>query len=126
MLCRDSPMAGHCRTRRVGGRCQNHTKRMNSTKVGRRCHQRAGRGIRGIETWRRSLQATRSVIVCSLALLPLTTFSQGSKTDYERAANLSRQFSGKVFRDRVEAHWLTNNKQFWYEVRTGTNTREFV
>ena len=52
--------------------------------------------------------------------------AQGSRADYERAANLSRQFSGKVFRDRVEAHWFTNSTQFWYEVRTGTDAHEFV
>ena len=56
----------------------------------------------------------------------LTAPAQGSKADYERAANLSRQFSGKVFRDRVEAHWLAGNTSFWYEVKTGTNSHEFV
>ena len=52
--------------------------------------------------------------------------AQGSRADYDRAASLSRRTSGKVFRDRVEAHWFTNNTQFWYEVRTGADTREFV
>jgi dipeptidyl-peptidase 4 len=52
--------------------------------------------------------------------------AQGSRADYERAAGLSRRVQGKVFRDRIEAHWLSNNTQFWYEVRTGTNTREFI
>jgi len=67
----------------------------------------------------------RGIFLVALTL-PITAVAQGSHADYERAANLSRQFSAKVFRDRVEAHWLTNNTQFWYEVRTGTNTREFV
>jgi len=53
-------------------------------------------------------------------------FAQGSRADYERAAGLSARVQGKVFRDRVEAHWLSNNTQFWYEVKTGTNTREFI
>ena len=52
--------------------------------------------------------------------------AQGSRADYERAANLSRQFQGKVFRVRVEARWLSNTVQFWYELETGTNTREFI
>src|SRR5436190_3265202 len=70
-----------------------------------------------------------SAAVIALTVLWLScsvTSAQGSRTDYERAANLSRQFAGKVFRDRVEAHWLTNNAQFWYEVKTGADTREFV
>jgi dipeptidyl-peptidase 4 len=67
-----------------------------------------------------------------VALFIITTLwgvqshAQGSRADYDRAASLSRRTSGKVFRDRVEAHWLTNNAQFWYEVKTGTETREFV
>jgi len=52
--------------------------------------------------------------------------AQGSRADYERAASLSARFSGKVFRDRVEAHWLTNNTQFWYELKTGPAAREFI
>jgi dipeptidyl-peptidase-4 len=52
--------------------------------------------------------------------------AQGSKADYDRAANLSRQFSGKVFRDRVQANWLPGNTSFWYEVRITTNTSEFI
>src|ERR1051325_1377520 len=52
--------------------------------------------------------------------------AQGSRADYERSGSLSRTFQGKVFRDRVEAHWLSNGAQFWYESRTGTNSREFV
>ncbi len=54
------------------------------------------------------------------------SMAQGSRADYDRAASLWRRTSEKVFRDRIEAHWLTNNPQFWYEVRTGTDTREFV
>ncbi len=61
-------------------------------------------------------------------LLPSAASSnaQGSRADYERAASLSRRLSGKVFRDRVEAHWLPGNAQFWYEAKTGTNTSEFI
>lgn len=51
---------------------------------------------------------------------------QGSRSDFERSAALSQRFAGKVFRDRVEAHWLSNQARFWYEVKTGTNSREFV
>ena len=53
-------------------------------------------------------------------------FAQGSRADYERAASLSRRSAGKVFRDKVEAHWLTNTTRFWYEVKTGPDTRKFI
>lgn len=71
-------------------------------------------------------QVTAWVALSLAVLWPRVSTAQGSKADYERSTNLFRQFSGKVFRDRVEAQWLTNNTQFWYEVRTGTNSREFV
>src|SRR5688572_28610927 len=75
-------------------------------------------------------QINRLKTVAAVALVASSVVSivsaQGSRADYERAAGLSRRFQGKVFRDRVEAHWLSNNTQFWYEVRTGTNTHEFV
>ena len=70
--------------------------------------------------------AAFAIFISLLLLCANRSFAQGSRADYERAASLSRRFQGKVFRDRVEAHWLSNNTQFWYEVRTGTNTREFI
>ena len=75
-------------------------------------------------------QLNRLSLVACFALVALLSaiaaFAQGSRADYERADGLSQRFQGKVFRDRVEARWLSNNPQFWYEVRTGTNAREFV
>lgn len=65
--------------------------------------------------------------VCGLALAwPSTTLAQGSRADYERAANFRKLTENKVFRDRVEPHWLTNNTQFWYRVKTGAATHEFI
>ncbi len=32
----------------------------------------------------------------------------------------------RVFRDRLQAHWLPGNTQFWYRVQTGPKTREYV
>jgi dipeptidyl aminopeptidase/acylaminoacyl peptidase len=65
-------------------------------------------------------------------LLPLflfiasSTFAQGTKADYARAAELPNLTRGKVFRDRVEPHWFDDNRRFWYKVRTGPATQEFV
>ena len=52
--------------------------------------------------------------------------AQGTIADYERAKNLRKLTENKVYRDRVEAHWLSNTTQFWYEVKTGSNSHEFI
>ncbi|MDB6033156.1 MAG: dap4 3 [Verrucomicrobiales bacterium] len=53
-------------------------------------------------------------------------FAQGSAADYQRARHLREQFGNKVFRDSVRPHWLPGNNQFWYDVKTGPTTREFI
>ena len=52
--------------------------------------------------------------------------AQGTKADYERAGNLRQLAVGKVFRDSVRPQWLPGNTLFWYRIRTGTDTYEFV
>jgi dipeptidyl aminopeptidase/acylaminoacyl peptidase len=73
-----------------------------------------------------SRQSAAILALVAVLLCGVRSHAQGSRADYDRAASLSRRTTGKVFRDRIEAHWLTNNTQFWYEVKTGTDTREFV
>jgi dipeptidyl aminopeptidase/acylaminoacyl peptidase len=51
---------------------------------------------------------------------------QGTKADYDRAAALPRQTSGKVFRDRVDPHWFDGDRQMWYKVRTSPREFEFI
>lgn len=73
--------------------------------------------------------ARLSAVLVAAALLwsgraPLQ--AQGSRADYERSATLSGLTANKVFRDRVQAQWLSNNTQFWYEVKTAPDAREFV
>ncbi len=58
--------------------------------------------------------------------VPSLSFAQGTKADYARAAELPNVTRGKVFRDRVEPHWFDGNRQFWYKVRTGPASHEFV
>jgi hypothetical protein len=72
------------------------------------------------------LTRARMAVGSLLVLSVLSTFAQGSKADYERAANLSRQFSGKVFRDRVQPNWEAGNTSFWYEVKTARDASEFI
>ena len=52
--------------------------------------------------------------------------AQGSRADYERAAGLRTATANKVFRDRVDAHWLADGGKFWYELKTGPASREYV
>ena len=61
-----------------------------------------------------------------LLLLPSPAPAQGTKADYARAAELPNLTRDKVFRDRVEPHWFDANRQFWYKVRTGPESHEFV
>jgi hypothetical protein len=52
--------------------------------------------------------------------------AQGTQADYERASNLRRMTGNKVFRDRVQPTWLPGGTQFWYQVRTGPESHEYV
>jgi dipeptidyl aminopeptidase/acylaminoacyl peptidase len=60
-----------------------------------------------------------------LAGEPTTAHPHGTKTDYERAASLGRQFQGKVFKAVVHPHWFADHNRFWYrnDVAGG---REFI
>jgi dipeptidyl aminopeptidase/acylaminoacyl peptidase len=51
---------------------------------------------------------------------------QGTREDYERAANLGKLVSNKVYRDQVQPRWLPGHDRFWYRVRTGAETHEFI
>jgi dipeptidyl-peptidase 4 len=73
----------------------------------------------------------------SIQLLPLALglvllwntaplLAQGSRADYERARNLRQSTQETVFRDRVQPNWLPGNNQFWYQVKTGRQTHEFI
>jgi len=53
-------------------------------------------------------------------------FAQGTRSDYERATNLQETTADKVFKDRVTAHWLKDNKRFWYRNDLPEGKREFI
>lgn len=46
--------------------------------------------------------------------------------DFEAALSLAKRTENKVFRDRVQAHWLPDGKAFWYRVQTAPGKSEFV
>ena len=55
-----------------------------------------------------------------------SVFAQGTKADYERAASLAKRTEGKVFRARVEPHWLPGGDSFWYRVEVAPGKFENV
>jgi dipeptidyl-peptidase 4 len=77
---------------------------------------------------RRDVAARVGLTIFLLSLLTpwRAALAQGTRGDYERAANLPRVTGGKVFRDRVRPNWFDEGKQFWYRVPTGPDTCEYV
>src|ERR1700722_2195646 len=55
-----------------------------------------------------------------------TAHAQGTKADYQRAADLLNITRGKADRERVEPHWFDDNRQFWYRIPTAVDRYEFV
>ncbi|MEO6788212.1 MAG: S9 family peptidase, partial [Chthoniobacteraceae bacterium] len=55
-----------------------------------------------------------------------SAFAQGTKADYERADSLAKRTEGKVFRARVEPHWLPGGDSFWYRVEIAPGKFENV
>ncbi|HEY1173713.1 MAG TPA: DPP IV N-terminal domain-containing protein [Verrucomicrobiae bacterium] len=65
--------------------------------------------------------------LCLLAVIGSSSlYAQGSKADYERAANLRRFTEGKVLNAKVEPHWLSNGEDFWYRRELAGNGWEFI
>ena len=58
------------------------------------------------------------VSVAALGLAVVSGFGQGTKVDYERAAEIRKRYSGKVYNESLRPNWFGRN-QFWYE----TNVR---
>ncbi len=46
--------------------------------------------------------------------------------DFERARSFHALTENKVYRDRVQAHWLAGNTRFWYQLQTGAQTHQFI
>jgi dipeptidyl aminopeptidase/acylaminoacyl peptidase len=69
------------------------------------------------------IQAT---VLSALFLTAQYVLAQGTRSDYERALNLRETTANKVFKDRVTAHWLKDNKRFWYRNDLPEGKREFI
>jgi dipeptidyl-peptidase-4 len=68
----------------------------------------------------------RATIILAPLLAAQHGFAQGTRSDYERAMNLGKTTANKVFKDRVTAHWMKDNKRFWYRNDLPDNKREFI
>lgn len=72
----------------------------------------------------RSALAAAAFMCCGL--LPSDAAGQGTKADYERSDGWSARVQDKVFRTRVKPEWVGQGGAFWYRVRTGVRTSEYV
>ena len=67
-------------------------------------------------------------VTCTVLLVLLTSRlpAQGTAEDYRRAANLRKQFSNKVTRQRIRLRWFRGDEGGWYRVDLDKGKREFV
>ncbi len=66
-----------------------------------------------------------TALLAALAAAPRLA-AQGTRSDYERASKLREITENKVFRDPGREHWLPGSDRFWYRVKTGVDSHEFV
>ena len=68
----------------------------------------------------------RSSFLIFLLVLAQTAFSQGTKADYERSANLRKLTEGKVLNRRIEPRWSADGNRLWFRRETSGGGREFI
>jgi dipeptidyl-peptidase 4 len=73
----------------------------------------------------RSAPLLLTICVVCLALAT-STQGQGTRTDYERAESLRQRSSNRVFRSRVEPHWIAGGDHFWYRVEVARDRHRFI
>ncbi|MFN3166016.1 MAG: prolyl oligopeptidase family serine peptidase [Phycisphaeraceae bacterium] len=54
------------------------------------------------------------LMLCLLLSAGPVASAQGAKADYERSAELSRRFNGKVTQQRLEPVWVGDGEAFWF------------
>lgn len=71
--------------------------------------------------------AVKKVIIAGFVLsFVLPSFGVDKNADYQRAAGLAAKSRNTVFRKSADAKWLKGNTQFWYKVKTGSDSHEFI
>lgn len=68
----------------------------------------------------------QTIILSALLFTTQSAIAQGTHSNYERALNLRKITANKVFKQRVIAHWLPGNTQFWYRNDLADEAREFI
>ena len=66
------------------------------------------------------------LLLAPFLLFTLPAAAQGTRADYERAANLRKTTQNKVFKSDVRPHWFANNMRFWYRNDLPDEAREFI
>src|SRR5690349_12199098 len=61
-----------------------------------------------------------------LLLLPQYVQAQGTRADYERAANLDKLFAGKVINATVDPHWAADGNSFWFREDDGQGGKRVI
>lgn len=79
----------------------------------------------GRRTCNKSVFAAFWIVVIFCGIVSASDAAGGSKADYERAANLSDRFGGKVFGARIRPNWL-DDSTMWYRRQTGKDKYEFI
>ncbi len=69
------------------------------------------------------IQAT---VLAALLLTTRDVLAQGTRSDYERALNLRKITTNKVFKQSVTPHWLPDNIRFWYRNDLADGVREYI
>lgn len=73
-----------------------------------------------------------SAVQALLPILAAMSFSgtvlaaREAQTNLNNGPDLRKLTANTLFRDRVQPHWLEDNTRFWYEVKTGAHSHEFI
>jgi len=65
-------------------------------------------------------------VLCALLFITQSVIAQDVVSDYERAFNMRKTTTNKVFKDRFTEHWLEDNTRFWYRNDLPGEKREFI
>lgn len=82
--------------------------------------------------WRKRPTAGFSLVQPNLPILALflilgtSLHAQDTQSVQNNGRDLRKLTENKVYRDRIQAHWLPDNTRLWYKVKTGADTHEFI
>ena len=68
----------------------------------------------------------QAIVLAASLLTARDVIAQGTRSDYERALNLCKVTTNKVFKQKVTPHWLPDNIQFWYRNDLADGVREYI